>query len=55
MHTGIKTNDNKAPYGINVLVAIGACSGYNQEDAIIINKSALEKVYLHLVIIVRIL
>ena len=45
VHTGIvkKLNDNKAPYGINVLVAIGACSGYNQEDAIIINKSALEK------------
>ncbi len=45
VHTGIvkKLNDNKAPYGINVLVAIGACNGYNQEDAIIINKAALER------------
>ena len=44
VHTGVveKLNQNKAPYGINIIVAIAACSGYNQEDAIIINKSAIE-------------
>ncbi len=44
VHTGVveKLNENKAPYGINIIVAIAACSGYNQEDAIIINKSAIE-------------
>ena len=44
IHTGVveKLNKNQTPYGINIIVAIAACSGYNQEDAIIINKSALE-------------
>lgn len=44
VNTGVveKLNNNKAPYGINIIVAIAACSGYNQEDAIIINKSAIE-------------
>ena len=34
VHTGVvsKLNQNKAPYGINLIVAIAACSGYNQED-----------------------
>ena len=43
-HTGVvaKLNQNKAPFGINIIVAIAACTGYNQEDAIIINKSAIE-------------
>ena len=43
VNTGVveKLNNNKAPYGINIIVAIAACSGYNQEDAIIINKSCL--------------
>ena len=31
------------PNGINVIVAIGCFSGYNQEDSIIINKSAVER------------
>tara|TARA_Y100000389_G_C17469662_1_gene529173 strand:+ start:777 stop:4097 length:3321 start_codon:yes stop_codon:yes gene_type:complete len=45
VHTGVvnKLNNNQAPYGSNIIVAIAACSGYNQEDAIIINKSALER------------
>ena len=45
VHTGVveKLNQNKAPYGINLIVAIAACNGYNQEDAIIINKSAIER------------
>jgi DNA-directed RNA polymerase II subunit RPB2 len=44
VNTGVveRLNNNKAPYGINIIVAIAACNGYNQEDAIIINKSAIE-------------
>jgi DNA-directed RNA polymerase II subunit RPB2 len=36
-------NDNQTPYGFNVIVAIAACNGFNQEDAIILNKSAVER------------
>jgi DNA-directed RNA polymerase II subunit RPB2 len=31
------------PYGENAIVAIGSFSGYNQEDSIIINESAIER------------
>ena len=31
------------PNGINVIVAIGSYTGYNQEDSIIINKSAIDR------------
>ena len=34
---------DKLPYGINAVVAIMSHSGYNQEDSIIINKSALDR------------
>ena len=29
--------------GINAIVAIGSYTGYNQEDSIMINKSAIER------------
>jgi len=43
--TGINKllNSNQTPYGTNVIVAIAACNGFNQEDAIILNKSAIER------------
>jgi DNA-directed RNA polymerase II subunit RPB2 len=31
------------PYGVNCIVAIACYTGYNQEDSIIINKSALDR------------
>lgn len=34
---------DKLPYGINAIVAIMCYSGYNQEDSIIVNKSALDR------------
>lgn len=34
---------DKLPYGINAVVAIMSHSGYNQEDSIIINQSALDR------------
>lgn len=34
---------DKLPYGINAIVAIMSHSGYNQEDSIIINQSALDR------------
>ena len=37
----LKTND--IPSGINAIVAIMTYSGYNQEDSIIINKSAIDR------------
>ena len=36
-------NYNKLPTGINVIVAIGTYSGYNQEDSIIVNKSSIDR------------
>ena len=35
--------NSKLPSGINAIVAIGSYSGYNQEDSVLINKSALER------------
>ena len=34
---------NDLPTGINAIVAIGSYTGYNQEDSIMINKSAIER------------
>ena len=36
-------NKNKLPYGENAIVAIASYTGYNQEDAIIVNKSSLQR------------
>jgi len=45
VHTQITKhlNLNKLPSGINAIIAIGSYSGYNQEDSIIINQSAIDK------------
>ena len=37
------TDVDKLPYGANAIVAIASYSGYNQEDAVIINKSSVDK------------
>jgi len=37
------TDVDKLPYGINAIVAICSYTGYNQEDAVIINKSAVDR------------
>jgi DNA-directed RNA polymerase II subunit RPB2 len=34
---------DKLPHGINAIVAIACYSGYNQEDALIINKTSIER------------
>ena len=34
---------NSMPSGINVIVAIGSHSGYNQEDSIIFNQSSIDR------------
>ena len=34
---------NQLPTGKNAIVAIASYSGYNQDDSVIINKSALER------------
>ena len=36
-------NFNSMPNGINVIVAIATYSGYNQEDSVIINQSAIDR------------
>ena len=36
-------NHNEHPYGINVIVAIMTYTGYNVEDAIIFNQSAVDR------------
>ena len=38
-----KLNINKLTYGENAIVAIACYTGYNQEDAVIVNKSALDR------------
>ena len=38
-----KLNINKLSYGENAIVAIACYTGYNQEDAVIVNKSALDR------------
>ena len=37
------TDVDKLPYGSNVIAAIATYSGYNQEDAVILNKSSVER------------
>jgi DNA-directed RNA polymerase II subunit RPB2 len=37
------TNCNNLPYGNNVIVAIACFTGFNQEDSIMINKSAIDR------------
>ena len=37
------TKCNELPYGNNVIVAIGCFTGFNQEDSIMINKSAVDR------------
>lgn len=36
-------NNNDLPCGINVIVAIGCYTGYNQEDSVILNKSSIDR------------
>ena len=37
------TDVDKLPYGINAIVAIACYSGYNQEDAVILNQSSVDR------------
>lgn len=37
------THVDKLPYGVNCIVAICCYSGYNQEDAVILNKSSVDR------------
>jgi DNA-directed RNA polymerase II subunit RPB2 len=37
------THVDKLPYGCNCIVAIASYSGYNQEDAVILNKSSVQR------------
>ena len=37
------THVDKLPYGCNCIVAIACYSGYNQEDAVILNKSSVDR------------
>ena len=37
------TDVDKLPYGINAVVAIASYSGYNQEDAVILNQSSVDR------------
>ena len=37
------TDVDKLPYGINAIVAIACYSGYNQEDAVILNETSVQR------------
>lgn len=36
-------NYNEMPYGVNVTIAVACYAGFNQEDSVIINKSAVDR------------
>ena len=42
-HTARIMNCNNLPYGINTIVAIACFTGFNQEDSVIVNKSAIDR------------
>ncbi len=44
---GIYTKANLAPAGINCIVAIACFTGYNQEDSVIMNQSAIDRGLFH--------
>ena len=37
------TDVDKLPYGVNAIVAIASYTGYNQEDALILNKTSIDR------------
>jgi len=37
------TDVDKLPYGINAIISIASYTGYNQEDAVILNKNSLDR------------
>ena len=37
------TDVDKLPYGINAIISIASYTGYNQEDAVILNKTSLDR------------
>jgi len=41
--TSYFVNTNKLPAGQNIIVAIACYTGYNQEDSLIVNKSAIDR------------
>ena len=44
---GAYTKANQAPAGINCIVAIACFTGYNQEDSVIMNQSAIDRGLFH--------
>jgi len=42
-HTARIMNCDNLPCGINVMVAIACYTGFNQEDSVIVNRSAVER------------
>ncbi len=45
--TSLYTNAKEAPAGCNCIVAIATYSGYNQEDSVILNQSAIDRGLFH--------
>ena len=44
------TNCDNMPYGVNAIVAVATYSGFNQEDAVIINKNAIDRGFFQLTV-----
>jgi DNA-directed RNA polymerase II subunit RPB2 len=44
------TNCDQMPYGVNAIVAVATYSGFNQEDAVIINKNAIDRGFFQLTV-----